>query len=98
MNYRKNLAFKSYEQHLGSLLPVYLEDHIAPDSPARLVSEIVDNVDISELVNKYLGGGTSSYHPRMLLKVIIYAYLENITSSRKIARMIRKDIEFMWLA
>ncbi|RYY82290.1 MAG: IS1182 family transposase, partial [Chitinophagaceae bacterium] len=43
-------------------------------------------------------GGTSSFHPRMLLKVLVYAYINNIYSSRKIEEALQQNIHFMWLA
>ena len=54
------------------------------NSPARLVSQIVDNLDISKIIETYKGGGSSAYHPRMMLKVVIFSYLNNIYSCRKI--------------
>jgi transposase len=50
------------------------------------------------LEKSYKGGGTSSYHPRMLLKVIVYAYLRNLYSSRKIEQALQENIHFMWLS
>jgi len=58
----------------------------------------LDNIDISSIESEYKGGGTSSYHPRMLLKVIVYAYLRNIYSSRKIAQALQENVHFMWLS
>ena len=43
------------------------------------------------------GGGTSSYHPRLMLKVLIYGYLTNLYSSRKIEQALHQNIHFMWL-
>jgi transposase len=53
---------------------------------------------ISALEKSYKGGDTSSYHPRMLLKVSIYAYLRNLYSSRKIEQALYENIHFMWLS
>jgi len=61
-----------------------LNDLIATNHPVRVVSEVIDKVDITELLHQYKPGGTSSYHPRMLLKVLVFAYINNIYSSRKI--------------
>ncbi|MEC0334156.1 transposase [Paenibacillus macerans] len=44
------------------------------------------------------GGGWDSYHPKMLTKVIIYAYTQRIYSSRQIAIAVRENIMFMWIA
>jgi hypothetical protein len=66
------------------LFPVSLDSKIAQDSPVRLVNQVVDNLDISKVIDTYKGGGTSAYPPRVMLKLVIFAYLSNIYSSRKI--------------
>src|SRR4030042_580563 len=55
-------------------------------------------MDLSRLLAQYKGGGTSSYHPKMLLKVLVYAYTQQLYSSRKIAKALRENIYFMWLS
>jgi tetratricopeptide (TPR) repeat protein len=57
-------SFKPYSQAQGCLFPMYLEDRIPQDSPVRLINQIIDNLDISKVIDTYKGGGTSSYHPR----------------------------------
>ncbi|WP_342089508.1 transposase, partial [Dyadobacter sp. OTU695] len=64
----------------------------------RVVNEVVERMDVSSLVNLYEGGGTSAYHPRMLLKVLLYAYCMKIYTGRKIARALAQDIHFFWLS
>jgi transposase len=80
------------------LLPPDLNDLIAANHPVRVVSEVLEKVDICELLRLYKPGGTSSYHPRMLLKVLVYAYISNIYSSLKIEEAVAQNINFMWLA
>jgi transposase len=92
------VAFKSNHQHQGMLLPPDLNELIATNHPVRIVNGILDRVDITDLVNQYKPGGTSSYHPRMLLKVLVYGYLNNVYSSRKIEEAIKEHICYMWLA
>jgi len=46
----------------------------------------------------YPGGGRDSYHPKMLTKIIVYAYTQRIYSSRQIAKAIRENVMFMWIA
>lgn len=98
MKTNKYPVFKPYDQGLGMLFPPSLDDFIEKDSVVRLVSQLIDNIDITPLIRKYPGGGSSSYNPRMLLKVLIFSYLNNVTSSRRMAEKIRKDVEFMWIA
>ncbi|MDR0833524.1 MAG: IS1182 family transposase [Candidatus Symbiothrix sp.] len=91
-------SFKAYPQGQGYLFPMNLDDLIPQDSPVRLVNQIVDSLDITKIIDTYKGGGTSSYHPRMMLKIVLYAYLNNIYSCRKIEQNTRDRISFMWLS
>jgi transposase len=93
-----SVVFKSNHQHQAMLLPPDLSDLVASDHPVRIVNEVLDKVDISALLQQYKPGGTSSYHPRMLLKVLVYAYINNIYSSRKIEEAVAQNIHFMWLS
>ena len=63
------VIFKSYNLNDNLLLPPCLGDYLPGNHPARVVSAIIDRLDISEIESGYVGGGTSSYNPRMLLKV-----------------------------
>jgi transposase len=92
------VVFKQDNQHQGMLIPLNLNDMVLPNDPVRVVSAVLDKVDISEIIKQFRPGGTSSYHPRMLLKVIVYAYINNIYSSRKIEEALRQNVNFMWLA
>ena len=91
------VVYKSYNRNEGSLFPVYLSDMVPAEHPARVVDAVVENLDIRGLERTYKGGGTSSYAPRALLKVIIYAYLSNIYSGRQIEQAWRESIIYMWL-
>lgn len=90
--------FKAYQQNQTFLFPPNLEDLIDVNHPVRVVSEVIDQIDIDVLIKKYKGGGASSYHPRMLLKVLVYAYLNNVYSSRRMEATVKENIYFMWLA
>ena len=91
------IIFKEYTQEQPSLLPPSLEELIPKDHLVRVVNKVIEKIEIKPLLEKYKGGGTSSYHPRMLLKVIVYAYTEKIYSSRKIAKALRENVNFMWI-
>ena len=95
---RSKPVFKPYNPHQNLLFPPNLEDLIGENHPVRVVNKVIDQLDISLLLASYKGGGTSSYHPKMLLKVLIYAYLRNIYSSRKIEEALQENIHFMWLS
>lgn len=90
--------FKAYQQNQVYLFPPNLDDLVAANHPVRVVSEVIDRIDIDVIIKKYKGGGTTSYHPRMLLKVLVYGYLNNVYSSRRIEACVKENIYFMWLA
>lgn len=95
------MATTIFKESIGtqpSLFPENILDRIAPNHPARLVNEVVDNLDITTIIEKYRGGGASSFHPRMMIKVLFYSYLCNIYSCRKIERALRENIHFIWIS
>ena len=94
----KKPVFKPNFQDQISLFPARLDQNISEDSPARLVNKVVDNLDITVIEKTYTGGGTSAYHPRMMLKVLFYAYMNNIYSCRKIGKQLLENIHYMWLS
>ena len=71
-------VFKAYHQRQGMLLPPSLDELIVANHPVRVVDEVLSRIDILPLVRKYKTGGSSSYHPGMLLKVMVYAYINNL--------------------
>jgi transposase len=60
-------VFKSYTRGQAVLFPASLDEKLPEDSPARLINHVTDSLDISCVTDTYRGGGTSSYHPRMML-------------------------------
>jgi len=88
----KRQIFKRYEQNQPMLLPPSLEEMIPEGHLVRVVNEMIEGLDIEALEQKYKGGGTSAYHPRMLLKVIVYAYTQRAFSSRRIAKELRENV------
>ncbi|WP_425270613.1 IS1182 family transposase [Paenibacillus helianthi] len=79
-------------------LPMDLEEDIPTNHLVRVVNAAVNRLDDALFDAAYPGGGRDSYHPKMLTKVIIYAYTQRIYSSRQIAKAVRENIPFMWLA
>ena len=93
-----NVVFKAYTQEQPSLLPRDLEELIPEEHLVRVVNRVVEAIDLEPLMAKYQGGGTSSYHPKMMLKVLVYAYCEKVFTSRRIEKGLRENVNFMWLA
>lgn len=91
-------TFKSYNQDQLYLLPPSLEEMIPPNHPVRIVNAVIERIDIKPLLKQYKKQGTSSYHPKMLLKVLVYGYLKNVYSSRKIEELLKENIHMMWIS
>lgn len=79
-------------------MPPSYDEKIPAGHLVRLVNEAIDALDLAVLEEQYAGGGTSSYHPKMMLKVLVYAYCKKIYTSRKIAEALEENIHFMWLS
>ena len=95
---RTKVVFKDYSPNQILLLPPSLEEMISPNHPVRVVNQVVDNLNLDLILTKYEGGGCPAYHPRLMLKVLIYGYLTNLYSSRKIEQALQQNIHFMWLS
>ena len=91
-------VFKPYVMNQEHLLPPSYDELIEAEHLVRVVNRVIDQLDLSAIIARYKGGGTSSYHPQMLLKVLVYAYCKKIYTSRKIAAALRENIHFMWLS
>jgi transposase len=91
-------VFKPYNQHQILVIPPTLEELIPKEHPVRVVNEVINKLNIEPLLKAYHIKGSSSYHPQMLLKVLVYGYVTNIYSSRKLAAACKESIFFMWLS
>ena len=80
------------------LLPLNLLEMIPEDHICLLVEEIVDKIDFSEFEIRYSGAGHPAYHPRVITKILVQAMLDRIRPSRAIARNVRENVVFMYLA
>lgn len=98
MTKKPNLRFKALPANIPSLFPEDIFGKIPENHPVRLVNQVVDNLNIDHILAEYKGGGASSFHPRMLIKVLFYSYLCNIYSCRKIEKALEENIHFMWLS
>jgi len=98
MTTRSNIRFKSVTSDQAVLFPSNIGDKIGINHPVRLVSQIVDRLSIDDILSGYKGGGTSSFHPRVMLKILFYSYFSNVYSCRKIEQLMHENIYFMWLS
>lgn len=93
-----DVEFQPYEQHQRMLFPPSLEELIEEKALVRVVNRVLDQLSADILEAPFKGGGRPAFHPRMMLKVLVYAYCCRVYSCRQIARALRTDIHFMWLS
>jgi len=93
-------VFRPYEPEQMLLMPAVLQEWLPSNHLAYFISDVVDHLDISAIMNRYEGEerGYPPYHPRMMVKVLLYAYCIGVPSSRKIERRLHEDIAFRVLA
>jgi len=92
--------FRPYDPDQMFLMPAALREWLSPDHLAYFISDVVDELDLSAIMSRYEGEerGYPPYHPRMMVKVLLYAYCIGVPSSRKIARRLQEDIAFRVLS
>lgn len=83
----------------ATLFPERIDDYVADDSPVRVVDVFIDDLDISGLGFRTEPNttGRPSYHPKMMLKLYVYGYLNRVQSSRRLEREAQRNVELMWL-
>lgn len=93
-------TFRPYNPKQGRLLPADLGEWLPEGHLAHHVDDIVDGLDLGALYAPYQGDGrrNSPFEPRMMLKVLIYAYATGVFSSRRIAKRLEEDVAFRMLA
>ena len=93
-------TFRRYDQSQQFLLPPSLDEWLDEDDEARFVSEVVENLlDLSPVYASYENAaGAPPFDPRMMLKLLVFAYATGVTSSREVERRCRRDLAFRWLA
>jgi len=83
----------------ATLFPERIDDYVAEDSPVRVVDVFIDDLNISGLGFRTEPNATGrpSYHPKMMLKLYVYGYLNRVQSSRRLEREAQRNVELMWL-
>jgi transposase len=92
--------FIEYDQDQAYLLPPSPRDWLPEGHLVWFMSDTVDQLNIDPILDKYRGGGKGqlAYHPRLMLKILFYAYSVGVFSSRKIAKQIEENLAFRVLA
>jgi transposase len=90
--------FRSYDQSQPFMLPPSLHDFVHESHPAHLINDLVEELDLTALEVYYGNLGQPAYHPRLMLKVILYGFSVGIFSSRKLQRACQENLAFKYLA
>ena len=92
------MKFRSYEQNQIQMFPGSIADLIPENHIVRVVDMIIEELDLKELYSSYSEEGQPGYHPKMLLKILVYGYSTGTRSSRKLSEKTKSDIYYMYLS
>lgn len=92
------IHYRNYNPKQMILFPQRLDQDIAENDPVRIVDAVIDGLKLDHFRKLYKERGRSPYHPKMMLKAILYGYMNNLYSCRKIEAALKRDIHFIWLA
>ena len=90
--------FRQVDRRTGFLLPPSIDEWLPERHLARFVVEVIEQLDLSAMVKAYRGAGSASYHPSVLLGLLVYGYATNVLSSRKIERATYDLVAFRFIA
>ena len=90
--------FRAIDRDTGYLLPPSVDEWLPEQHLARFVVEVVDGLDLSAMSGSYRGSGSKSYHPALLLGLLVYGYATGVFSSRKIERATYDSVAFRFIA
>ena len=92
------IHFRPYNTKQILLFPDRLDKDIAENDAVRVIDAVIDELRLDNFKKLYKETGRCPYHPKMMLKAIIYGYMNNLYSCRKIEEALKRDIHFIWLA
>lgn len=90
--------FRPIDRQTSFLLPPSVDEWLPEKHLARFVVELIDGLDVSSMSSAYRGSGSASYHPRLLLGILVYGYATGVFSSRKLERATYDSVAFRFIA
>jgi transposase len=90
--------FRPVDRDTGFLLPPSVDEWLPEKHLARFVVEVIDGLDLGRMAKTYRGSGSASYHPSMLLGILVYGYATGVFSSRKLERATYDSVAFRFIA
>jgi transposase len=98
MGWAEMSNFRTFDRETGFLLPPSVDEWLPERHLARFVVEVIDGLDLGDMVGSYRGSGSASYHPALLLGILVYGYATGIFSSRKLERATYDSVAFRFIA
>jgi transposase len=90
--------FRMIDRTTGYLLPPSVDVWLPERHLARFIFEVIERLDLSAMSGSYRGTGSASYHPALLLGILIYGYATGVFSSRKLERATYDSVAFRLVA
>jgi transposase len=90
--------FRTIDRETGFLLPPSVDDWLPERHLARFVVEVIDRLDLGAMIGSYRGSGSASYHPAVLLGILVYGYATGVLSSRKLELATYDSVAFRFVA
>ena len=90
--------FRLIDRETGFLMPPSVDEWLPPRHLARFVVEVVSGLDLRAMIGSYRGSGEASYHPALLLGLMIYGYATGVFSSRQLERATYDSVAFRFIA
>jgi transposase len=90
--------FRPIDRQTGFLLPPSVDEWLPETHLARFVVEVIDGLDVKAMSGSYRGSGSASYHPSLLLGLLVYGYATGVFSSRKLERATYDSVAFRFIA
>ena len=90
--------FRPIDRDTDFLLPPSVDEWLPQRHLARFVVEVIAGLDLRAMTGSYRGSGEASYHPKLLLGIIIYGYATGVFSSRKLERATYDSVAFRFIA
>jgi transposase len=90
--------FRQIDRDTGYLLPPSVDEWLPERHLARFVVEVIDGLDLRSMSGRYRGSGSASYHPALLLGILVYGYATGVFSSRKLERATYDSVAFRFIA
>lgn len=89
--------FRPIDRDTGFLLPPSVDEWLPDCHLARFVVEVIDGLDLRGMSGSYRGSGSASYHPALLLGLMVYGYATGVLSSRKLERATLDSVAFRFI-